>query len=102
MLFQIYTGNRQNAIFLSPLSTLAMSYMVFKTIGPAHVRIFLLRKIEKEQGFRFQNADYEKIQELRRGFFLAKWLMKDYRPPQMQAGSENIGLSKRHKNKKRR
>jgi hypothetical protein len=102
LLFQIYTGNRQNAIFLSPLSTLAMSYMAFKTFGPAHVRIFLLRKIEKEQGFRFQNADYEKIQELRRGFFLAKWLMKDYRPPQMQAGSENSGLSKRQKNKKRK
>jgi hypothetical protein len=81
LLFQIYTGNRQNAIFLAPLSTLAMSYMAFKTFGPAHVRIFLLRKIEKEQGYRFQNADYEKIQELRRGFFLSRWLMKDYRPP---------------------
>lgn len=102
LLFQIYTGNRQNAIFLAPLSTLAVSYMSLKTFGPAHVRIYLLRKIEKEQGYRFQNADYEKIQELRRGFFLAKWLMKDYRPPQIQACSENNGLSKRQKNKKRK
>ncbi|MBC7778339.1 MAG: hypothetical protein H7246_23105 [Phycisphaerae bacterium] len=82
LLFQIFTGNRQNVMFFAaPLLTLTLTYMTFKTIGPAHVRIFLLRKIEKEQGYRFQNADYEKIQELRRGFFMARWLMKDYRSP---------------------
>jgi hypothetical protein len=90
LLFQIFTGNRQNAIFFAaPLVTLSISYMIFKSIGPSHVRIFLLRKIEKEQGYRFQNADYEKIQELRRGFFLSRWLMKDYRPP-----SDTIPLAK--------
>ena len=102
LLFRRYGGGEKNAIyFVTPLIALTLSYMNLKTFGPALVRLFLLRKIEKEQGFRFQNADYEKIQELRRGFFLAKWLMKDYRPPQMQADSENNGPSKRHKNKKR-
>jgi hypothetical protein len=82
LLFQIYGGGRDNAIFLAaPLAILASSYMNFKTFGPGLTRIFLLRKIEKEQGYRFQNADYEKIQELRRGFFLSRLLMKDYRLP---------------------
>jgi hypothetical protein len=82
LFFQIYGGGRDNAIFLvAPLAILASSYMNFKTFGPGLTRIFLLRKIEKEQGYRFQNADYAKIQELRRGFILSRWLMKDYRPP---------------------
>jgi len=103
LLFQIYTGDRQNAIFFAaPLVTLSISYMIFKSIGPAHVRIFLLRRIEKEQGCRFQNADYEKIQELRRGFFMARWLMKDYRPPQKQLDAGNHVVSKRHNKKKRK
>jgi hypothetical protein len=82
LLFQIYGGGRDNAIFLAvPLLALTFSYINFNTFGPGLTRIFLLRKIEKEQGYRFQNADFEKIQELRRGFFLSRWLMKDYRPP---------------------
>jgi hypothetical protein len=82
LLFQIYGGGRNNAIFLAvPLMTVTFTYINLKIFGPGLTRIFLLRKIEKEQGYRFQNADYEKIQELRRGFFLSRWLMKDYRPP---------------------
>lgn len=82
LLFQIYGGGRDNAIFLAaPLLTLTFFYLNYKTFGPGLTRIFLLRKIEKEQGYRFQNADYEKIQELRRGFFLSRWLMKDYQLP---------------------
>jgi len=82
LLFQIYGGGRDNAIFLAvPLMALTYSYINCKTFGPGITRIFLLRKIEKEQGYRFQNADYEKIQELRRSFFMARWLMKDYQPP---------------------
>jgi len=82
LMFQLLSGSRDNAIFLAaPLGMVTFAYINLKTFGPGITRIFLLRKIEKEQGYRFQNADYEKIQELRRGFFLAKWLMKDYRPP---------------------
>lgn len=82
LLFQLYGGGRDYAVFFAaPLLTLTLFYINLKIFGPGFVRLFLLRKIEKEQGYRFQNADYEQIQELRRGFFLARWLMKDYRPP---------------------
>lgn len=85
LLFELYGGGRANAIFLAaPGMTLILSYLNFKTIGPALTRLLLLRRIEKEVGYRFQNADYEQIQELRRGFFLARWLMKDYRPPEVE------------------
>lgn len=103
LLFRRYGGGEENVIyFAAPILALTLSYMNLKTFGPALVRIFLLRRIEKEQGCRFQNADYEKIQELRRGFFLAKWLMKDYRPPQKQLDAGNHDVSKRHNKKKRK
>jgi len=100
LLFQIYGGGRDNAIFLAaPLGIIAASYLNLKTIGPALLRILLLRKIEKEQGFRFQNADYEKIQELRRGFFLAHWLMKDYRPSTIAESNRQTIKKQNHKHK---
>ena len=83
LLFELYGGGRPNAIlFAAPLVTVTVIYTNVATFGPTLLRILLLRRLEKEVGYRFQNADYEQIQELRRGFFLAKWLMKDYRPPQ--------------------
>ena len=57
------------------------SYINIAVMGPMLMRIVFLRKLEKEQGYRFANADYERIQELRRHFRFARWLMKDYRPP---------------------
>jgi hypothetical protein len=55
------------------------SYMNVKVVGPKIACLYLLRKYEKQTGRRFVNADYEKIQDLRRRFFLSRWLMKDYR-----------------------
>jgi hypothetical protein len=88
LLFQLYGGGRDYAVFFAaPLLTLTLFYINLKIFGPGFVRIYLLRKIEKENGYRFQNADYEQIQELRRSFFLARWLMKDYRLPIVAAAA---------------
>ncbi len=82
LIFELYGGGKVNAVFFAaPLGIVTFSYFNLRTFGPALTRLLLLRKIEKEVGYRFQNADYEQIQEMRRGFFLAKWLMKDDRPP---------------------
>ncbi len=81
ILFQIYTGARNNVIFLAvPLIIGVFAYLSIKTLGPKIACLWLLRKYEKQTGRCFVNADYEKIQELRRTFFLSRWLMKDYRP----------------------
>jgi hypothetical protein len=109
LLFQIYGGGRANAIFLAaPLSMALFSFYNLKTFGPALARLLLLRRIEKEVGYRFQNADYEQIQELRRGFFLSRWLMKDYRPPQTESicvtasGNRNLQVQTKQKCKKKK
>jgi hypothetical protein len=79
LLFEIYGGGRVNAIFFAaPVITGVLAYLNLKTIGPAITRLILLRKIEKSLGRRFINADLEQIQQLRRGFFMARWLMKDF------------------------
>ncbi|MDY0096681.1 MAG: hypothetical protein RBT80_28610 [Candidatus Vecturithrix sp.] len=109
LLFELYGGGKVNAIFLAaPGMTLILSYLNFRTIGPALTRLLLLRRIEKEVGYRFQNADYEQIQELRRGFFLARWLMKDYRPPQTEStcftasGNRSLQMQTKQKRKKKK
>lgn len=88
LLFDLYCGGKANVMFfITPLLVMILAYLNLKTFGPALTRLLLLRKIEKEVGYRFQNADYEQIQELRRGFFMAEWLMKDYRPPQAETSN---------------
>ena len=83
LLFELYGHGKANVIFLAvPLLVGVTSYINIATFGPALFRLLLVRKLEKSSGCRFVNADYEKIQELRSGFFLARWLMKDYRLPQ--------------------
>ncbi len=80
---ELFGGGRQNVVFYAlPVVIGCASYINIAVIGPALMRIVFLRKLEKEQGYRFANADYERIQELRRHFRFACWLMKDYRPPQ--------------------
>lgn len=79
LLFELFAGGRNNAIFLVvPVLTGTLAYVNVKTIGPGLVRLLLLRKLEKAAGRRFVNADIEQIQDLRRGFFLSRWLMKDF------------------------
>lgn len=85
LLFELYGGGRINAVFIAaPMLMIVFAYVNLITFGPGLTRLLLLRKIEKEMGYRFQNADYEEIQEIRRRFFMAEWLMKDYQPPQTE------------------
>ena len=105
LLFELYGGGRNNAVFLAALlATPAVMYMNVKTLGPTLLRLLLLSKLETEVGYRFQNADYEQIQELRRGFFLARWLMKDYKPPRPRGDAEISAapFRKEVQNRKRR
>jgi hypothetical protein len=79
LLFELYAGGRINAVFLAaPVLTGVLAYLNLKTLGPGLVRLLLLRKLEKSIGRKFINADLEQIQQLRRGFFLARWLMKNF------------------------
>jgi hypothetical protein len=83
LLFQFYGGGRFNAIFFAvPILTGTFAYINYKYFGPALTRLLLMRKIEKSTGRKFINADLEQIQQLRRGFFMARWLMKDFAPAQ--------------------
>jgi hypothetical protein len=91
LFFELYGGGKLNAIFLTaPAVTAVLIYMNFTKFGPGLVRIFLLRKLEKSVGYRFINADLEQIQELRRTFFLSRWLMKDYVKPQTQLHQSSL------------
>ena len=103
LLFALYGGGRANAAYLAaPLGTMAAIYLNVRYLGPPLLRLLLLRKLEKEVGYRFQNADYEQIQELRRSFFLARWLMKDYRPPMPCVDAESSVTPSRQEAKKRK
>jgi hypothetical protein len=80
LLFYIFTGSRDNAIFLLvPLMAGLFVYLNMWKIGPELAILYLLRKHEIKTGRKFKNADYEEIQDLRRTFWLSRWLMKDYR-----------------------
>jgi hypothetical protein len=82
LLFELFGGGRFNAIFLAmPMLTCTFAYVNIKSFGPSLLRLILLSKLEKSLGYRFINADLEQIQELRRTFFLSRWLMKDYTKP---------------------
>lgn len=82
LLFKVFTGEQSNAIFIAfPVLLGVFVYLNVKTIGGGVLNILLLRKLEKSLGYCFINADYEQIQELRRTFFLSRWLMKDYVKP---------------------
>jgi hypothetical protein len=84
LLFEMYAGGRANAVFLAaPVLTGLFAYINLSSFGPGFVRLLLLRKLEKVAGRRFINADLEQIQQLRRGFFMARWLMKDFDPVQV-------------------
>lgn len=81
LFFDIYFGSRNNLIFIvMPVMIGMFAYFGFKIIGPRIAKLCVLRQYEKQTGRCFVNTDYEKIQELRRTFFLSRWLMKDYRP----------------------
>jgi len=59
---------------------LIMAYIQLKYFGPSAFRLYQLHMLQKNFSQPFKNSDYEKIQDLRRTFFLSRWLMKDYRP----------------------
>ncbi|MDF0605871.1 hypothetical protein HZU77_009415 [Neisseriaceae bacterium TC5R-5] len=82
LLFYIYTGSRNSVILLLvPLFAGVFAYINLKKFGPWIICLYLLHRYELQTGRSFVNADYEKIQELRRTFFLSRWLMKDYQKP---------------------
>ncbi|WP_027474678.1 hypothetical protein [Curvibacter gracilis] len=78
-LFEVFAGGRVSAVFwVVPLLAGLFSYLNISSLGPGLLRIILLRRLEKCLGRRFINADLVHIQELRRGFLMARWLMKDF------------------------
>jgi len=78
-LFEFYGGGGNNAAyFIAPLMTGIFFYLNLTGIGPCLLRLLLICKLEREAGHNFVTTDFEKIQELRRTFFLSRWLMKDY------------------------
>ena len=82
LIFQIFTGDRNSVIFFAlPLLLGTIVYLNVKTFGRVLFNLILLRRLENSLGYRFINADYEQIQDLRRTFFLSRWLMKDYIKP---------------------
>jgi hypothetical protein len=94
LLFEIYGDGRYNAIFfVIPLMMGTFAYLHITLIGPGLMRLLLLRKLEKSVGYRFINADLEQIQELRRTFFLSRWLMKDYVKPPTAASAVQANLT---------
>jgi hypothetical protein len=93
LLFEIYGGGRYNAIFfVVPLIMGTFAYLHITLIGPGLMRLLLLRKLEKSVGYRFVNADLEQIQELRRTFFLSRWLMKDYVKPPTASSAVHVDM----------
>ena len=96
LLFEAYGDGKYNAIFVVVPSMIGLfSYLHLTLIGPALVRLLLLRKLEKSLGYRFINADYEQIQDLRRTFFLSRWLMKDYIKPTSKAAASNDAVQRK-------
>jgi hypothetical protein len=96
LLFQMYLGGSDNAIFLVvPVLTCTLAYVNFKSFGPGLLRLLLLKKIEKLHDRKFVNADLEQIQELRRTFFLSRWLMKDYVKPTNNRTAANDALQRK-------
>lgn len=99
LLFELYGGGRDNSIFIAvPMIMIGLAYLNLKNFGPGFVRLLLLRKLEKEIDRRFVNADLEQIQELRRTFFLSRWLMKDY--CSSQSGITNQRVPARQKRRR--
>jgi hypothetical protein len=102
LLFEIFGGGRNEAMLIAaPIFTGVFVYVNFKHCGASLVRLLLLRKLEKENGRKFINADFEKIQELRRSFFLSRWLMKDYASPPSEASAISLP-SQMHKPRKKK
>ena len=96
LLFDLYGGGRFNAIFLAiPMVSGACAYINVKGFGPSLLHLYLLQKLENSLGYRFINADYEQIQELRRTFFLSRWLMKDYIKPTSKAAASNDAVQRK-------
>lgn len=79
--FEMYGGGRANAIYLvAPVCVGLWVYINMTTFGSGLMRVLLVRRLEKLRGFRFFNAELQKIQVLRRTFFLSRFLMLDYYP----------------------
>lgn len=96
LLFDLYSGGRFNAIFLAiPMVSGACAYINVKGFGPSLLHLYLLQKLENSLGHRFINADYEQIQDLRRTFFLSRWLMKDYIKPTSKAAAPNDAVQRK-------
>ena len=80
--FLIFTGDRLNAVYFAlPLAVGTFACLNVKVFGRVLFNLILLRRLEASLGYRFINADYEEIQDLRRTFLLSRWLMKDYIKP---------------------
>jgi hypothetical protein len=78
---QIFGLNYSHLIWAAALGmAFAIDYLNFKYFGPSAFRLHQLHKLQNKFSTKFKNSDFDEIQELRRTFFLSRWLMKDYRP----------------------
>jgi hypothetical protein len=97
LLLELFGGERFSAVyFAAPLIMGTVAYINVTNLGPGIARLFMLRKLEKTAGRRFINADLEQIQELRRSFFLSRWLMKDYVAVQ-PGGAASVAAARRER-----
>ena len=66
-----------------------LTYTNFDKFWPWPVRVFCFCiKIEKEQGFRFENTDYEEVRRMRHDFSYASSWMRDYDPAIYEANRQ--------------
>lgn len=79
ILFEVFAEGRVSSVFwVAPLMAGLLAYLNLISLGPGLCRILLLRRLEDSLGRRFINAHLVQIQELRRGFLMARWMMKDF------------------------
>lgn len=67
--------------FAIPGLTWSIAMIVLKQVAPAIPRALYARRLERKAGRTFVHEEYEAIQELRRTFWLSRWLMRDDQAP---------------------
>ncbi len=79
-------GNRYFVLYVAvPALTFPIAKWMFDQVAPAIARALYARRLERAAGRQFVHEEYEAIQQLRRTFWLSRWLMRDYAAPRVAA-----------------